>query len=201
MPKHASPPSSRSRSANSTATVEIYSATARALHWLVVVLLLVQIPLGLYMVSYGAATKFAPPTGQMYDSHKLLGLAILAVMAVRLAYRLMHGAPADEPTIEPWQKVVSHLTHWALYLMLLAIPFGGWLAVSYYGPVQPFGIKLPSLAAENKAMAETMFQLHKLSAFALMGLAGMHIAAALYHHTARGDNVLARMLPGLLRKK
>lgn len=201
MPKHGSSPQSKSRPATASPIVEIYSATARALHWLVVALLLVQIPLGLYMVSYGAATKFAPPTGQMYDSHKLLGLAILSVMLVRLGYRLIHGAPADEPTIEPWQKVVSHITHWALYLLLLAIPIGGWLAVSYYGPVQPFGIKIPSLAAENKAMAETMFKVHKFSAFALMGLAGMHIAAALYHHTARGDNVLARMLPGLLRKK
>lgn len=201
MPKHASPQSPTPRPGKLTAAVEIYSAPARALHWLVVLLLLVQIPLGLYMVSFGAATKFAPPTGQMYDSHKLLGLTILAVMLVRLAYRLVHGAPADEPTIEPWQKVASHLTHWLLYLMLLAIPIGGWLAVSYYGPVQPLGIKIPSLAAENKAMAETMFKVHKLAAFALIAVAGVHIAAALYHYTARGDNVLARMLPGLLRKK
>lgn len=181
--------------------VEIYSSTARTFHWLVVLLLLVQIPLGLVMVRYGAATNFAAPTGQMYDSHKLLGLAILLVVVLRLAYRLAHGAPAHEPTLENWHKLASGVNHWGLYLLLLAIPVGGWYAVSLYGPFKPFGIELPSLAEENKALAEQVFFIHKLAAYALIAFVGIHVGAALYHYLIRGDNVLARMIPSLLSKR
>ncbi len=201
MPRHESP-TSRSQPSRtpSSPAVELYSPTARAFHWIVVALLLVQIPLGLYMVRYGAATNFAAPTGQMYDSHKLLGLAILLVVVLRLAYRLAHGAPAHEPTLETWHKLASGFNHWGLYLLLLAIPVGGWVAVSMYGPFQPFGIALPSLAAENKALAEQVFMVHKFAAYLLIAFVGIHVGAALYHHVIRGDNVLARMIPGLLRK-
>jgi len=183
------------------AAPEIYSPTARGFHWLTVGLLLVQIPLGLYMVSYGAATNFAPPTGQMYDAHKLIGLAILLVVVLRLGFRLAHGAPEDEPTLEPWQKVVSAINHWAIYLLLVAIPIGGWLAVSFYGPFKPFGFDLPSLATENKALAEKVFYVHKVAAYALVALIALHVAAALYHYILRRDNVLGRMIPGLLRQR
>ncbi len=37
--------------------------------------------------------------------------------------------------------------------------------------------------------------LHELSAFALVGLAGLHIAAALKHHWIDRDGLLTRMLP------
>lgn len=176
---------------------EVYSAPARGLHWLTVALIAVQLPLGLVMVRYAAATEFKFPSGQMYDVHKLLGLAILMVVAFRLIYRLLNGAPADEPSLEPWQKVVSHLTHWAIYALLIVVPLGGWLAVSYYGPFAPFGISLPALVAENQDRAKQIFYLHMLGAFALAGLIAMHIGAALFHFVVRKDGVLARMLPGL----
>src|SRR6266850_727631 len=96
-----------------------YSTAARRLHWWTVAFLAVQIPVGLFMVRYGAATNFAEPTGKLYDAHKLLGLTILLLAGVRLIYRLAHGAPADEPTLERWEKVVSHITHWAIYALLI----------------------------------------------------------------------------------
>jgi cytochrome b561 len=171
-----------------------YSVAARRFHWWTFTFLAVQIPLGLFMVRYGAATEFAEPTGKMYDVHKLLGLTILLLAAARLTYRLTHGAPPDEPTIEPWQKLVSHVTHWAIYALLLFVPLLGWLAVSYYGPFEPFGIKLPALAAQNDETATRVFFVHKLAAYVLILLAGMHVGAALFHYFIRRDGVLRRML-------
>jgi cytochrome b561 len=170
-----------------------YSLAARRLHWWTVAALAVQIPVGLFMVRYGAATEFAAPTGQLYDAHKLLGLAILLLAAVRLAYRLAHGAPPDEPTLRPWEKVVSHITHWAIYALLLIVPTIGWLAVSYYGPFAPFGIRLPALAAQDEAKATSTFFLHMLAAYTLIALLAMHVGAALQHYVIRKDGVLARM--------
>ena len=148
-----------------------YSTAARRFHWWTVLLVAVQVPIGLFMVRYGAATDFAEPTGKLYDTHKLIGMTILLLALARLVYRLAHGAPADEPTLEPWEKVVSHITHWAIYALLIVVPLLGWLAISYYGPFEPFGIKLPALAAQDDAKATQVFFFHMLAAYALIVLA------------------------------
>ena len=54
-----------------------YSTAARRFHWWTVLLMAAQVPIGLFMVRYGAATNFAEPTGKLYDTHKLIGLTIL----------------------------------------------------------------------------------------------------------------------------
>jgi len=173
----------------------VYSRAARLLHWSTVALLGVQIPVGLFMVRYGPATDFAPPSGILYDGHKLLGLLILLLAAVRLAYRLGHGAPPSEPSLAAWQKAMSHVTHWAIYAMLFAVPMLGWLAISYYGPFRPFGLAFPVLAAEHGDRAERFFAYHRLAAYALIVLIGMHVGAALFHYAIRQDGVMRRMLP------
>jgi cytochrome b561 len=173
---------------------DTYSTAARRFHWWTVAFLALQIPVGLFMVRYGAATEFAEPTGKLYDAHKLLGLVILLLAASRLIYRLAHGAPPDEPTLAPWEKVVSHLTHWAIYALLVIVPLLGWLAVSYYGPFEPFGIKLPALAAKDEAKATQVFFLHMVAAYALIALLAMHVGAALQHYLIKKDGVLRRML-------
>jgi cytochrome b561 len=170
-----------------------YSTAARRFHWWTVLLIAVQVPIGLFMVRYGAATNFAEPTGKLYDAHKLIGLAILLLALARLGYRLRHGAPADEPTLEPWEKVVSHITHWAIYALLIIVPLLGWLAMSFYGGLSPFGITLPTLAAQDDAKVTQAFFAHMLAAYALIVLLGMHVGAALMHYVIKKDGVLRRM--------
>ena len=115
----------------------------------------------------------------------------MLVVVLRLAYRLVHGAPEDEPTLEPWHKVASHLNHWGLYVLLIVVPVLGWLGVSYYPALDIFGIiRLPGLVAANQKTAEVVFQYHGIAAFALIALAGMHVGAALYHYLFLGLAVL-----------
>lgn len=182
--------------------VELYSSTARRFHWIVVGLIAIQVPVGLYMVYRGGTLNIWDGlTNGLYSLHKLIGMVLLLVVVMRLGYRVVHGAPADEPTIETWHKIASALNHWGLYVMLLVVPALGWLGVSYYPALDIFGVlKLPGLVAANQKTAEIVFQYHGYAAFALLALAGIHVAAALYHHLIRRDNVLARMIPGLLRK-
>jgi cytochrome b561 len=148
------------------------------------------------MVGDGAATDFAAPSGILYDGHKLLGLLILLLAAVRLAYRLAHGAPPSEPTLAAWRKTPSHVTHRAIYAMPFAVPLRGWLAISYYGPFPPFGLAFVVLAAENGDRAEPFFACHRLAAYALIDLIGIYVDAALFHYAIRQDGVMRRMLPG-----
>lgn len=184
-----------------TGGIAVYSVVARTLHWLTLAMIAIQVPLGIFMVSYGERTNFAAPTAQMYDSHKLLGLAILAVIVARLIYRFSAGAPDHEPSLAAWQRVVSSVTHWAMYAMLVVVPMFGWLAVSYYGPFEPFGIKLPTLVGQHEPSAVFVFMTHKATAFLLIALIGMHVGAALMHYFVHKDNVLGRMWPALLRRR
>jgi cytochrome b561 len=174
-----------------------YSTAARHFHWWTVALLVIQAPLGLYMVYRGAATNFDALTGTLYDTHKSLGLLILALVVARLAYRFVHGAPADEPTIEWWQKAASHATHWSLYLLLVLVPLVGWLGISLYGARSVFGVAtIPALAAEDSEAAKTVLMLHRVLALLTVALIAMHVGAAVVlHYLIRGDGVLARMLP------
>lgn len=190
------------------ARLEVYSPTARFFHWLVVALVLVQVPVGAYMAYRGNEMPFKNDKGEiehgvwdaltntLYSSHKVLGLTILAVVLARLFYRLSHGAPADEPTILPWQKIASHVSHWALYVLLIVVPVLGYIGISYYPALEVFGVKLPAVTPANEDTAKTVFEVHGFLAWTIVAIASVHIAAALYHHFIRKDNVLRRMLPG-----
>jgi cytochrome b561 len=183
------------------ASGNVYSRVARQLHWITAGFIFAMIPIGIYMVRRGEATNFDAMTNTLYSNHKLFGFILLWLVVARLAYRLVKGAPPDEPTLEPWQKTVSHLTHWAIYGLLLAVPILGWLGVSYFDARgTSIGVNLPALVSKNDDAAKTVFMLHKFGAILLAILALMHIAAALQHHFIRKDGVLRRMMPGLKRR-
>ena len=181
-------------------TDEAYSLTARRLHWWTVAFLAIIVPVGLVMD--GDTIKWSEATGnRLYDIHKLLGFSVLWLVLARLAYRVRHGAPADEPTLAPWQKTVSHLTHWGIYGLLVLVPLLGWTATQMYPAVVLFGtFSLPSFVGVNQPLSERIFGLHKLLAFGLIALIGMHIGAALFHYIIRKDGVLNRMWTALPRR-
>jgi cytochrome b561 len=175
-----------------------YSTAARHFHWWTVGLLATQVPVGLYMTYRGNVLNvWDGLTNTLYSSHKTLGLVILLLVIARLSYRLVRGAPADEPTITWWQKAASHATHWSLYLLLILVPIVGWLGISLYGAREVFGIAtIPALAAQNSEAAGPVLMLHRYLAYLTVALAAMHIGAAVVlHYFIRKDGVLQRMLP------
>lgn len=179
----------------------VYSPIARFLHWLVVALVGVMALTGVLMVYRGKDLNIWDAlTNNLYSTHKALGLVVLAVVVIRLVYRLFAGRPDDEPSLTPFQKIASHTVHWALYGLLIAIPIGGWLGVSLFPALDVFGLfQLPALASPDKALSEQVLWVHGLAAYLLLGLIAIHIGAALYHHFVRRDGVLARMMPGRKR--
>lgn len=184
----------------------VYSPTARRLHWWTVALLVIMFPLGFGMVyrAYKLDGKgvWDGLTDTLYTSHKALGFIILLLVITRIAYRLRHGAPPDEPTLEPWQKLASHVTHGAIYVLLIVVPLLGLRGVSQYGARSIIGpISLPQIAAEaDAAISGFTFWLHGIAAIALLGLIVSHIGAAMFHFLIRKDGVLQRMLPSLGRR-
>lgn len=174
----------------------VYSAAARHFHWVTVAFVFTMVPVGVIMAERGERNIWDGTTNALYSGHKLAGFTLLFLLIARLAYRLAKGAPPDEPTLEPWQKIVSHITHWALYAVLFALALTGWLGISLFPALEIFGLfSLPALAAPDKVAYEQAKLAHKVLGFALAGLLAAHIGASLFHHFIRKDGVLRRMLP------
>lgn len=174
-----------------------YSAPARIFHWLTAIVVVIQLSLGLAMTYRGKALDIWDAlTDSLYSAHKLLGFLTLWLVAGRLIYRLVHGAPPDEPGLSRLQALAAHLVHWLLYGLLLMLPLLGWLGVSLYPSLTLFGVvDLPALTTPDQELAEAILRIHGDLAIVVAGLAAAHIAAALHHHLIRKDGVLRRMLP------
>lgn len=180
----------------------VYAPFARRAHWWTAAFVAVLFPVGLTMTYRGGTLDiWDNTTNTLYSLHKLLGFTLLLIVVVRLAFRLIHGAPPDEPTIEPWQRLASHVTHRLLYGLLLVVPLLGWIGVQLLPALELFdAFSLPAFLAPDEAAAKRVFGLHKIAAFALAAVASLHIAAALWHYFVRKDGVLARMLPAARRQ-
>ena len=147
----------------------VYSAAARHMHWATAGAVLVMVPLGLAMTYRGNTLDvWDGLTDALYSTHKTLGFLVLWLVAGRLAYRLLKGAPPDEPTLRWWEKAGSHLLHWLLYGLLLVVPLLGWIGISLYPSLKVFGsFDLPSLATPNQDLANTVLTVHGKLAIAM----------------------------------
>lgn len=169
-----------------------YDTVAKTLHWLIFALLIVQFAVAWTMPEIHRNTQ--PET--LINLHLSFGLTILAVIVLRLLWRLGHRAPplADLPG---WQRVVAQLSHALLYLLLIALPIMGWTAASMRDwRIEFFGLfPVPHIAAPNPRLAGWLGDQHTLVAYILLAVIGLHVLAALYHYLVRRDGVLQRMLP------
>lgn len=171
-----------------------YSAAAKALHWLIVLLVLAQFVVAILMPGIGRDTALEP----LITRHFSLGMVILVLMAIRLVLRIRHPVPLDTPGIAAWERWSAYATHRLFYFILLIGPFLGWASASAHSlPVSVLGIiPLPSIAAPKAHWALTAGDIHTVMMWVLLALIALHAAAALYHHIFRHDDVMRRMLPG-----
>ena len=180
-----------------------YDSVAMTLHWLIAAAVLTNIALGLYM---GDLPRSDPMKFAIIQLHKSIGLTVLVLTLMRIAWRLMHPflpLPEDMPRA---LKFLARTTHILLYTLLLALPLTGWMIVSSSPlglPTSYFGLFdwphlwfLADMTRESKKiMVETFEDTHVFLAWIMICLVPLHIAGALYHQFVRRDSVLKRMLP------
>jgi len=168
-----------------------YSHVAVTFHWVIALLIFTLFPLGLYM----AAQDINPQVLKLYSLHKSLGITVLTLAVLRIAWRLFNPPPPLPSAMPMIQKIASYVVHGLLYLGMLAIPLTGWAASSSAGfAVAPFGLfTLPNIAPKDHDLHELMGELHEIFAYLVMALVVLHLAAALYHQFVQKDNLLARM--------
>ncbi len=168
-----------------------YSAPAQALHWATVVLVFTVLPLAWVAESL--------PTGSeksiVFVLHRSVGLTILLVILLRLAWRAGHPAPPEQDGAGRVMAAIGRLTHWMLYFIFFAMPVSGYLMSGNGKPVSYFGLlSLPGFP-KNDALDGGAKVLHLAGQWAVYALVSLHIAATAWHVAVRRDGLLSRMLP------
>jgi cytochrome b561 len=171
---------------------QVYTPTARVLHWVTAALVLFIIPAGILM----ANMPNGPAQDLLFHLHRSIGVLIIPLVIVRLIYRLTYEAPPLPEDLPLIMRLAAHGTHWVLYVLLIVQPLVGWVATSAYrAPILVFWLfELPPIWPEDRAFSEQAFVVHRFLGIAMAAVICAHIGGALFHHFIRRDNVLMRMI-------
>jgi cytochrome b561 len=172
-----------------------YSNTAVTFHWITVILVLAQAYFGFTF----ALSEPGPARDGIFIWHKTTGVVILLLTLARLAYRLRNPPPPFPPELPAWERFAAVWNHRLFYLLLIAMPIVGFIAVSGYanGPTTPLlgGIQVPVIPGVSKETGDLAGEVHELSAYLLVFLILVHIGAALKHQFVDHWRGSARMPP------
>ena len=174
-------------------TQEYYGAVALTLHWTIVALVAVQVVLGMS----GADLPVGMERLITLSRHKSLGMSLLALMTVRLAWRLVNPVPALPAQLPRVEQRLARCAHGLLYALLLAMPVAGWISSSASNlTVSWFGwFSFPDLVDTDRLLALSAKAWHRGMAWVLIATVSLHALAALRHHFVLKDSVLQRMVP------
>ncbi len=169
-----------------------WGTVARFFHWIIALAILCNGTFGLLMdLAHSPIQKI-----NWLALHKSIGLTVLALVLLRIAWRWYDRRPPDEPAPR-WQQRTAHAVHGVLYVLIVAIPISGWWFNSISGkPLQWFKLfNLPALATKNDELRHFAHGVHEYLFWFLAMVLVVHVGAALKHHVFDNDNVLRRMLP------
>jgi cytochrome b561 len=175
---------------------ERYGAIPKAFHWLTVVLVIAGWLLGQFIDDLPKALHPASLV-----THIAIGTTILVLLIMRLSWRFIDPPPPPEQTaLGRIAAFGGQSAHYALYALLVAIPIFGVLVQFSRGNALPiFGLfEIPSPWLKDRALANSLLEIHEWLANTLIVVASLHGAAALMHHFVLGDRTLRRMLPGAI---
>jgi cytochrome b561 len=174
-------------------TPQAYGTVAKFLHWGILILIIAQ-----YVLAEAAEElEDGPEKFATIANHKSTGMLILLLALARIGWKLANrGLPQPVPMARP-QRIAAAAGHGILYLLLLVLPFSGWMMSTAAGyPTAFFGLfEFPMLMGENHDLHEALEEVHEMLFGAVATVAVLHALAALYHHFWVKDDTLRRMLP------
>jgi len=172
-----------------------YSNVNVAFHWVTAAFVVFQLWLGF---SFADMTQ-GPERANLFTWHRTIGALILVIVLPRLTYRVMNPPPPYPPELPRWERVAGTWNHRLFYLVLIAMPIGGLIAVSGLmpGPMIHLlgGIAIPKVPGISKELGEIAGDVHSATAWVLLALMTVHVAAALKHQFFDRNRAAGRMPP------
>ena len=172
-----------------TNTLTEYGTISKIFHWLSAAVLIIQIPLGFYLVDM----DFSEKRLTVESLHVTLGISIFYLTLFRLIYKTFNPTPPLKNSIFAGQKFIAKLNHYLLYISILIITMSGALKKLYNGEKLDmffFNLKIK----DNFELADTFYEIHIIGNFTLIGLIALHISAVIIHKLFFKENLLKRIL-------
>lgn len=166
----------------------MFSLPLRVLHWLMAMLLLAQLLAGVGMIATVSVWH-----NRLISLHQPLGAALLVLAIARLILRRLGGAPPLPASMPRWQQHAAAASHYALYLLMFAMPLLGWAMQSAAGYPLPGlgGWHLPALLPQSVAWYAWLRLAHGVGGQLFFLAILMHIGAGLLHALVLDDGVFA----------
>lgn len=172
---------------------ERYGTAAILFRWSIAVLIVLAFVLGLTIDLFAKTW-----TGAAINAHALIGLAVLILSILRLAWRSIHPIPEFQDAIGPFMRLSAKVGHAVLYVLMIVVPVIGVPTLLFRGRGLDFGFaQIASPFERTKEIFGPLTEFHEIAAYALIGLAVAHMLAAVYHHRVLHDDTMRRMSPWL----
>ena len=190
-----------------------YTKTAVILHWLIALGIFGMFGLGWFMadlpkdvpkqtmfdvfdlgIFHWTMAEEISPRSFYFNVHKSFGVTILALIFLRVLWRITHKPPAILASYKIWERKLATAAHHLLYSLMVLLPLSGVIMATYskYG-IKWFGIDFIK-GLDNNDMREIFKQVHEILGIVILLIIVLHIAGALKHKFIDKDDTLKRML-------
>ena len=168
-----------------------YDSVARTFHGVTAVLIIGLLAVGSYM----SDLEPSPQKWQMYGMHKAIGMTVLALVVLRILWRVTHRVPAPLGSWAVWERGLATIVQTVLYLGMIVMPISGYVMSSAGGhDISIFGLfNVPLVIEKNEALGHAARAVHGLAGNVVIGAVALHFIGAMKHHLIDRDRTLHRM--------
>ena len=166
-----------------------YGLISKAFHWISAAALVIQIPLGFYLVDL----DFNEARLTVENIHVIIGISILYLTILRLIYKTFNPTPFLGNNLFLGQRLIAKMNHVFLYITILTITISGALKKLFNGEVLDlffFNLEIK----DNFELAEIFYDIHIIANYCLIALISLHILAVIVHKVLFKENLLKRIL-------
>ena len=170
-------------------TLTEYGIISKLLHWLSAILLLIQIPLGFYLVDL----DFGEDRLSIENIHIIIGLTIFYLVILRLLNKIFNPTPKLDPSIFKGQRFIAKLNHILLYVAILSITISGILKKLFNGETLVIFFNEIKIQ-DNFELADQFYNIHIFSNYTIIALIALHVSAVIIHKIFFNENLLKKIL-------
>lgn len=168
-----------------------YRIAQKIVHWLMALIIM----LDLFIAQKFSGVMELADRLESRGDHGSLGSSMAILLVIRIALRLIYGAPPLPDGMSQWQAMAAKLGHGLMYVAMLGLVATG--VISALNATDPV-IIFQSITLNIGNLDEEQFQFvrlfHEYCTYLMMALIGIHILAAGYHMFVAKDDSTQRML-------